>query len=143
MGVGAPVGAMYTPPGIPNIPGEGWGWAGNQLVLMWNWKQWKEWSELWGVPEILRKDLIHLMVQQSSRRHSPNPNKSCVALEDADVAEEEEVVAVAFLTPVLGEGEELLLPGAFGRGLGEALVPRLLELLTNAELDAASICTMT
>lgn len=39
---------------------------------------------------------------------------------------------VAFLLDVLGDGEELLLPGALGRGLGEALVPRLLGLFTKA-----------
>lgn len=66
------------------------------------------------------------------RRYSPNPNKSCVALEAVVVVEVDEVVAVAFLLAVLGDGEELLLPGALGRGFGEALVPRLLGLLTNA-----------
>lgn len=64
-------------------------------------------------------------------RHLPNPNKSCVAL-DTVVAEVVVAVEVAFLVAVLGEGEELLLPGALGRGFGEALVPRLVGLFTSA-----------
>lgn len=65
-----------------------------------------------------------------------------MALEVAVVAEVEEVVAAAFLLAVLGEGEELLLPGALGRGLGEALVPLLLGLFTNAGSSTVPLVCM-